>query len=303
MCIIIYIFFLCAVPLVSLGQKSQTITDLPKDECERLDEKAYGLVGDFHNQQGYDTAKYLVEHCYYDIEYTSGFSTAKSAAQSLAQQDTAIEKSIYADFRPWLVSVIHLNQDKDSIWYCNDVATIFSTFNFYPNGRGLDYNGAISLLKYLIDSSGCGGDSIYWVRWQLIREDQLAIWRDTVQDSSVSPLDTSLVTLEELGLSGIRGQKNAVSPATNEPHLGELITTRNPFTDVLELKYRLDKSAMVRIDVFDLLGRAVYAEGQRYKQDGEYMLSLQAKSWSPGSYYVRLSTPSGEVKTVKVVKE
>ena len=299
--IIIYILFLCAVPLVSLGQKSQTITDLPKDECYRLRNKADALLDDFQNRAAYDTARYLLENCYDNVEFVTSFLTTTGAAQGLSQEDTALEKVIFADYRQWLVDVIHLNPD--SMWYCADVSQIFSTFNYYPNGRGFDHNGGISLLKFLIDSSGCGGDSIYWVRWQLIREDQLAIWRDTVQDSSVSPLDTSIVTLEELGLSGIRGQKNAVSPATHEPRLGELIAARNPFADVLELKYRLAKSGMVRIDVYDLLGRAVYAEGQGYKQDGEYVLSLQSKGWSSGSYYVRLSTPSGEVKTVKVVKE
>jgi hypothetical protein len=296
--IIIYLLFLCAVPLAGV---TQTTVDLPKDECERLDEKAYGLLGDFHNRQAYDTARYLLENCYNSLEYASSFMTATSAAQGISQEDTAKEKQIFADYRRWLVEVIHLN--KDIIWYCNDVAAIFSTFNYYPNGRGEDYNGAISLLKYLINSSSCGGDSIYWVRWQSMRQYQLEIWRDTVQDSSVSSLDTSLVTLDELGLSGIRGQQNSVNHPTYEPRLTELIATRNPFTDILELKYRLDKSAMVRIDVYDLLGRAVYSEGQGYKAEGEHVLSLQSKSWSLGSYYVRFSCPSGEVKTVKVVKE
>jgi hypothetical protein len=54
---------------------------------------------------------------------------------------------------------------------------------------------------------------------------------------------------------------------------------------------------------YDLFLKAVYSEGQGYKPEGEHILSLQTKGWSPGSYYVRLSSPSGEVKTVKVVKE
>jgi photosystem II stability/assembly factor-like uncharacterized protein len=77
----------------------------------------------------------------------------------------------------------------------------------------------------------------------------------------------------------------------------------NPFAEVLGLRYRLDKSAMVRIDIYDLLGRSVYSEGQGYKEEGENSLSLQTKDWASGAYYIRLSTPSGEVRTVKVIKE
>jgi photosystem II stability/assembly factor-like uncharacterized protein len=77
----------------------------------------------------------------------------------------------------------------------------------------------------------------------------------------------------------------------------------NPFIEALELHYRLDKSATVRIDIYDVLGRTIYSEGQGYKQEGENLLSIQTKEWASGSYYVRLSTPSGEVKTVKVIKE
>lgn len=284
------------------GQRPQNL--LVEDvDCYRLRSKAKGLLDAFKNRQAYDTARYLLENCYSNLEYVTSFLTATSAAQGLSQEDTAEEKIIFADYRQWLVDVIHLNPD--SMWYCSDVSQIFSTFNYYPNGRGKDYNGAISLLKYLIDSSGCGGDSIYWVRWQSIREDQMAIWRDTVQDSINSLLDTSLVSLEELGLSGIRGQQNSVSPVsvTAVSRLASVTAERNPFTDDVVLKVELTNPTLLRLDVFDELGRSVYGDGLGYKPQGEYRFTMPGGSWASGAYYARISTSGGEVQTVKLIKQ
>jgi len=296
--IILLLSVLCAS--VSFGQSS---LDLPKGECDRLRSKAKGLLDAFKNRQAYDTARYLLENCSYDLESTFDFMTATSAAQGVSQEDTATEKVIFADYRQWLVEVIHLN--KDSIWYCNDAAAIFSTFNYYPNGRGFDHNGGISLLKYLIDSSGCGGDSIYWVRWQSIRQDQLEIWRDTVQDSINSPLDTTLPSLDELGLHGIRGQQNSVSPAigVSTKHIASLTAEQNPFTNEAALNVELTNPTLLRLDIFDELGRTIYGEGLGYKPKGEYRFTIDGNEWPSGVYYARISATSGEVRTVKLIKQ
>jgi hypothetical protein len=47
----------------------------------------------------------------------------------------------------------------------------------------------------------------------------------------------------------------------------------------------------------------MYSEDHGNKAVGEHRLSLATSDWPTGSYFVRLSTPSGEVKTVKVMKE
>ena len=178
------------------------------------------------------------------------------------------------------------------------------TFFWFNDERGTDYNGSNTVVKYLIENNRCPHAQEWLINgYEANRKEQIKHYRDTVQDSIETPIDTTLPSLEDLDLGILRGPTGSVATTSGEPHLGDLIATRNPFTDILELKYRLDRSAMVRIDVYDLLGRAVYSEGQGYKAEGEHVLSLQSKSWSSGSYYVRLSSPSGEVKTVKVVKE
>ncbi|HEY6171250.1 MAG TPA: T9SS type A sorting domain-containing protein, partial [Candidatus Kapabacteria bacterium] len=198
--------------------------------------------------------------------------------------------------------VLYLNTDIP--YYCEDVGSIIHTFYYYDSLKGDYLNGSIAIVDYLLENHRCPYlESSYIKLRKQSRDNQVKEWRDTVRDSIATPLDTSKPTLEEIGLGILRGPTGSVAATSNKLHLGELIATRNPFTDILELKYRLDKSAMVRLDVYDLLGKAVYSEGQGYKAEGEHVLSLQSKSWSSGSYYVRLSSPSGEVKTVKVVKE
>jgi hypothetical protein len=47
----------------------------------------------------------------------------------------------------------------------------------------------------------------------------------------------------------------------------------------------------------------LYANALGYKPKGENQITITAAGWTSGTYYIRLSTASGEVKTVKVMKE
>jgi len=299
--IIIYLFILCVVPVVGFGQSIQTITDLSKEDCGSLFDKGHNYGIDGMYQKEYDTLKKYVELC---ANIKIGNSKGEVAFTPLdgANGYRNNDENRHVEYREWIKSVLYLNLD--TIYYCRAVSSIVTTLNYNPP-VGRDYKAMEAVMRYVVDSGKC---KLRFTDIQDILNEihyyHHQIWRDSVQDSIATPFDTTgLPTIDDLGLSILRGLQNSVTPATNEPRLGELIATRNPFTDILELKYRLDKSAMVRIDVYDLLGRSVYSEGQGYKAEGEHVLSLQSKAWASGSYYVRLSSPSGEVKTVKVVKE
>jgi hypothetical protein len=278
------------------NQKPQSIP-LEKTCSLRLDEASYLIQGGEY-QAGYDSARLFVELCPLFNKVTNGFNYTSTANEARSS-----DNGRYEEYREWLKSVLYLNPSSE--YYCADVGAIFNTMFWFDDEHGRHQNGTCAIIKFLLEENKCPDATEYFINaYNATRQSQLKHWRDTVQDSLVTPLDTTLPSLEDLGLGILRGNPNkAVSPATSDQHLGELIATRNPFTDILELKYRLDKSGMVRIDVYDLLGRAVYSEGQGYKAEGEHVLWLQSKAWSSGSYYVRLSSPSGEVKTVKVVKE
>lgn len=87
------------------------------------------------------------------------------------------------------------------------------------------------------------------------------------------------------------------------PHMGTLAVVDNPFTNNLIISYDLERSQEVRINITDVFGRPIYGEGQGFKHAGNHQLSIASIIWPTGSYYIRLSTSSGDVKTVKVVKQ
>jgi hypothetical protein len=180
---------------------------------------------------------------------------------------------------------------------------MFQTFKWFNDERGLDHLGTIAVAKYIL-ANKCSRsvDSSFLVEgmqeeWEM----HVAKWQDTVKNPVETPLDSTLPTLEELDLTILYGPSEVVSE--REKRIGHITAIRNPFTDFLELRYRLDRSAMTRIEISDVLGKSVYSQGQGYKEQGDHTVVLPTLDWPSGSYYVRLSTPSGEIKTVKVIKE
>jgi hypothetical protein len=278
------------------NQFAQSIEDTVVD-CPAL----FGL-GDRNRESGfyqvaYEIHKYYVEKCYAEPKSYLAFSTL-SAENASRNEDW----NRYIEYREFLKKVLYYSLD--TLYYCSDVKAILGTMVWFDSTRRTDFNGGIAIREYILSSGKCPFlDSTFAAQVINLKKARHQVWKDTVTNPLLTPEDTTIPTLEDLSLGILRGKPVSVSPATSERYLGELIATRNPFTDILELKYRLDKSAMVRVDVYDLLGRAVYSEGQGYKAEGVHVLSLQSKAWASGSYYVRLSSPSGEVKTVKVVKE
>jgi hypothetical protein len=164
-----------------------------------------------------------------------------------------------------------------------------------------EYGEYIYLMVAIPAASNGHNNNLYYLR------DGETVWKrssiSSYLTSNVYVNDKHVFVLNDRGLYRYPLSFVGVSPTANEPRIGELIALINPFTDVLQLKYDLDKSSVVRIDLYDLLGRSMYSEEQGYKQDGQHTLSLQSKGWSPGSYFVRLSTSTGEVKTIKLLKK
>ena len=114
-------------------------------------------------------------------------------------------------------------------------------------------------------------------------------------------------TLEALDLTILRGYKNAINADVTKPlqrnPISEAIVIPNPIKDEMELRYKLTEGALVKIDIFDALGKQMYRMAQGYKPKGDNLQHFDTRAWSSGSYYIRMTTLGGEVKTVKVVKE
>lgn len=297
-----YVICSSGIPSSLLSKEgNQKPMSIPSDtSCLYRKENGYFLTHSGKYQEGYEAYQQYFEHCASESDSWKEFNGIGSA-NSFRHPD---DKYRFTEYREWLKKVLYYNLAE--LYYCNDVSEILGTFYWFDDIRGKDFNGSNAIIKYLLESGKCMSDSevkaFYLQKYYENRQSQIQHWRDTVKDSLKTPIDTTLPSLEDLGLGILRGQ-NGVVAEVSEHHLGELIAVRNPFTDALNLKYELTKSGMVRIEVLDILGRSIYSEGQGYKPDGEHSLTLNTANWASGSYYIRLSTPSGEIKTVKVIKE
>jgi hypothetical protein len=220
-----------------------------------------------------------------------------------ANEGRSSDNTRFAEFREWLKTVLYYRLDTN--YYCADVAEMLTTFYWFDSTRGRDYLGAIAVAKYVLESGKCSRpqDTAYFKNKGIEGNwyEYARHWEDTVKDSNLTPLDSTFPSLEDLDLTILYGPSEVVGE--REIRIGKIAAIRNPFTDLLELHYQLDRSAMTRIEICDVLGKPVYSEGQGYQDEGDHTVTLSTVDWPSGSYYVRLSTPSGEVKTVKVIKE
>jgi hypothetical protein len=272
-----------------------------KESCIKILQLAGSLQQGEQFQTEYDTLVYYIENC-------TGIVSSKQAAAafgslSVANQNKSDDPLRYPEHLKWLKKVLYY--DPDTIYWCEDVLNMLNTFQYFSEEHSGFYGyieGGITVSRFLADSAHCSKyhDAVYtMIEGGLQRLYQL--WRDTVRDSIATPFNPQFPTLEELDLTILRGPQGSVSPAA-EMRIGMLTASPNPFGENLELRYELIKSAMVRIDVFDILGKTIYESPQGFKEKGEHQLTIPTQ-WTPGTYYIRLSTPSGEIKSAKVIKE
>ena len=78
----------------------------------------------------------------------------------------------------------------------------------------------------------------------------------------------------------------------------------NPARDHVMAAYQLRASEKVTVEVFDLLGRRVWAGTEAVKPPGRYVLRIDTDSWATGTYYVRIGSAAGRqaMKPVVVVR-
>jgi hypothetical protein len=288
-------------------QEPQTQLDEPtKTECESLFNKAldYGFSGKPEDyQKQYDTAKKYVELC---ANIQIGLSKGERGFSLTGGGNgyRSEDPNRYIEYRDWLKSVLYLNPD--SAYYCADVDEIIGTFVYNPP-VGYDFKAMEAIMRWAHDSGKC---VVYYsdIEEQLaaLRKHWHQSWVDTSYDTTTAPWDTTnFPNIDDLDLSILRGTQGSVNPiASNAPsRLGTVTVERNPFTDEVALKVQFIASTMLRLDIFDELGKQVYAEGLGYNPQGEHRFIVDSHDWSFGTYYARISTSGGEVRTVMLVKQ
>jgi hypothetical protein len=71
----------------------------------------------------------------------------------------------------------------------------------------------------------------------------------------------------------------------------------NPFNPSTRIKYDLPKSGIVRLTIYDNLGREIQTLTDGYKNSGVYEISFDGNKLSTGVYFYRLTT--GEITVTK----
>jgi hypothetical protein len=277
----------------------RTPVDLDLTTCAQIREfgRVAGLAG--QDRIAFDTLQFFIENCSNTPESFRAFVSIRGALQGL---DEPWSKK-GPEYRDWLKDVLFLNTS-DSQFYCAGISTLFLTFQNHADNAIPDYNGVIAVFDYLTSTDRCPESNLnYWKDRKYFREVQYSFWKDTVQDSVVTPFDTSAVTLESIGLDWIRGTSSVKAEGSTVTYLGEISLTSNPFREQAEVVLEMLRDGHARVEVYDLLGRPLFDLGN-YKRfaEGRHEIGLPVDLPS-GTLMLRVTTPSGEVKTIKIVKQ
>ncbi|HYE95499.1 MAG TPA: T9SS type A sorting domain-containing protein [Rubricoccaceae bacterium] len=76
----------------------------------------------------------------------------------------------------------------------------------------------------------------------------------------------------------------------------------NPFRDALTLEVGLPAPSVLRVEVFDVLGRRVHTAAVGARPAGRSEVRLDGSAWAPGVYVVRVTTADGWAATRRVVR-
>lgn len=188
--------------------------------------------------------------------------------------------------------------DASNLSYANEYET--NLLNLIQNLR-VDLNS--HNLKFVLGRIGINLPSPYDYK-QIVRtaqinvanSDSLVEWID-IDDL---PLDTDNIHLlaegvKTLGTRMAKGWKNTLS---NIDKSGKFLENNytlmqnfpNPFNPITTIEYYLPKSSLVKLSVYDMLGRQVEILVDEEKPRGSYKVEFDANSLSSGVYFYQLQT-------------
>ncbi|HWF44982.1 MAG TPA: hypothetical protein VG537_10100 [Candidatus Kapabacteria bacterium] len=282
------------------GDQPTTISSYDTNECNYLRNLANELEGPGTYQESYDTIRAYLTLCYNQRGSQGTFALA-DGDNDYRNNDP----NRYVEYREWLKSVLYLRPD--SVWYCDDVASIVNTFVYFE-GHGGYPNGIIGILNYIIGNQRC--DSSWFPSIQQEIHSRNVIWQDTVKDSLTEARpDTTIPSIDSIGLSILRGPQFAgvkAGPPTYDPSMDEisgLHVTENPFDNSTQVAFTLNDYGLVVFQLYDDLGKLQTSNGiGQVLYPGEHTFDIDGTKLASGVYYARISYHNGDVKTVMVRK-
>ncbi len=129
-----------------------------------------------------------------------------------------------------------------------------------------------------INSAIRGGASLLYTEW---KGKGHVMWAESYDLPQLFPWVFSQNLLYPLGVKN-EGEKQAdtFSLSQNYP---------NPFNPSTVIQYSLEKSALVKIDIFNVLGQQVSTLLDTYQQAGNYKIQFNGRGLESGVYYYRIS--------------
>lgn len=287
------------------GKNDVSITSFPSDQIQRCNEMfavGRGMAqAAGWRKQGYDTLKAFVEKCAPDTNFRGtqqAFTGMNGAIQYMGGEMTR-----YLEYREWLKSVLYLNT-VDPGYYCAAVEAIM--FTYMRDGTYThNFPAQLAILQYLLESGKCDKD-ILLQYYKETRDMQRKTWADTTTvDTNLVKMDTTLPTLEDLDLEILRGPQQGSVPSETyaSPALLEVRATTNPFTSSTEIEYTLGRTAQVEISVYNALGQAIWSQPFGAVRDARTHHISIGSDLQPGTYFLRVATLTGDVRTLKLVKQ
>ncbi len=293
--------------------------------CGYLFSQGYLLESAGDGKQAYDTLRLLIEECPAWLDSATHIGEAFSFVNGAISEWSKGGIGRWPDYLEFLKKVLY--NDLDTMWYCSDVEDMFSAAQ-------QDVSMQLSIARYILDNNKClafrddfirfyNSDSkgkrqawldsltlIYQIGQQGNRYQD---WDTTVQkaytqDTTLHPYDSTYGTIDDHGLGILRGPQhgNVLSGGTiSAEALLAVRVEENPFENELDVSYDMGRTAMVSIELHDLLGKSIPIQNAKYllSQPGTHEAKIPLEHLPPGTYYLRLLTDTGDVRTVKVIKK
>ncbi len=271
------------------------VNDTGFTHCQNLILAAEALKN--RPQDAYDAYRKYIESCAY---LSNAWETFIDVGSMNASRSSDLHRS--QEYREWLKKVLYYNLDTN--YYCADLGEIQSTFGWFNDQRGDDYKGFLTFEYWVIDSSKCRNLANYLKNYVKATWDKAYfIWSDSVRNPTLTPFDSTLPSLEDLGLGILRGPKSDVKKFIDATHgeiLSNIIALENPFSSETKIDFTCREAVAIRFEVFDLLGKKVYDGGNKVYDEGRDHIVLPGNGLPHGELFARFSASDGTVKTIKL---
>jgi hypothetical protein len=283
-----YLSLLSLLVLARGTVTAQPSSPLEKTPCQLLYNKGFSYHANAMWQETYDTLKHYVETCPDHANSHSAFVEMTSAVQ----YNSALDSNRYLMFREWLMSVV-MYPSENPRYFCSAVWAIASTYE--------TTNKVLAILQYMIEETECDNESVrdYYTQ---SRKTQYEQWLQT--DTSLNKLDTTLPSLEELGLELLRQHSDVKSEFVGIATVRSMTAAPNPSSGLVTLSIDLSMSSRISVEVYDVLGKVVATlASDSFSESGPHELTADLRNLSSGQYFVRLSTSRGEIRTLNLINE